>query len=108
MPVTVSEILDSQTPQSAATMNIAVTKMQTIVAWTSAQDETVNIAGGKVGYSLWLIIANDGTLPRTITFGTGILAAVATVVGTLSKKAVCKFIHNGTSFVQETAVLTGI
>ena len=59
---------------------------------------TINGRVGKVG-PVWIIINNDATSGKVITFGTGFLSA-GTLTGTASKTAVVEFISDGSAFYE--------
>ncbi len=68
--------------------------------WTAGENETVNVTGT---HAIWrkitFIILNDGTLPRVITFGTGI-RSLGVVTGVASKISTIEFISNGTDMIE--------
>lgn len=73
--------------------------------WTAGENETVNASGTQVaGQRMTLIIVNDATLARTITFGTGFKPS-ATIVGTVSKAATIDFISDGTNWWETNRTL---
>lgn len=87
----------SATPGSTVTLDVTTGNH---AVWTAGENETVNASGAQfASQELTCIITNDATLPRTITFGTGFKPS-ATVVGTVSKVAVIKFVSNGTDFYE--------
>ena len=72
---------------------------------TAGQNQTINATGTQVaGQRIILIITNDGTSGRTITFGTGFRAA-STIVGTISKAATIQFVSDGTSLFEVSRAL---
>lgn len=82
----------------ATTISLDVT-LSTLYTWTAGQNATVNATGSQVaGQIIVLRITNDAT-PRTITFGTGFLAA-SVLVGTISKSATIHFVSDGTSLFE--------
>ena len=52
---------------------------------------------GKAGQVIYILITNDATAARTITFGTG-FNSTGTLTGTVSKSAIVGFISDGTVF----------
>ena len=66
---------------------------------------TINARTGRVG-PVWIIITNDATSGKTITFGTGFTSA-GTLSGTASKTAVIGFISDGSSLF-EMSRITGL
>lgn len=92
----------SLTSLNAATINLVPTYAKTVVKQAVAGTMTINadVAGAHIGDEMYVELANDGTA-RTVTFGTGFIAA-STVVGTINKTIVVSFYFNGTVF-QERA-----
>jgi len=105
---------DFQTIATAATINLATipNAAKTIfnIALSTATP-TINIAVGSastppyVGDEIILIITPDATT-RVITWGTGFIPLATTYSATGSKISVCKFIFNGTGWVQTDGVTT--
>ena len=92
------------TPGATVTLTV-VSGEDHIAAWTAGQNESVVISGSHVlGQQLVCLIANDATLPRTITFSTGFLS-LGTIIGTTSKTASIKFVSNGTNFIEISRTL---
>jgi len=60
---------------------------------TSGGNCTLTTKSGRVG-PVWIIITNDASAPRTITFSTGFQAA-GNLVGVVNKTAVLEFISDG-------------
>lgn len=52
-----------------------------------------------------LILENDATLPRTVTLGTGFVPSAATVVGTVSKRAIVTFVRAGSELIETARLL---
>jgi hypothetical protein len=68
---------------------------------------TINASGvGVAGQSITLLITNDATAPKTITFGTNFVSS-GPLVGTASKSALITFWSDGTSWY-ESARTTGL
>lgn len=67
--------------------------------WTAGEDETVNASNvPAAGSPLVLVITNDSTSARTISFGTG-FNSTRPLAGTVGKAAVLRFISDGTKMV---------
>lgn len=78
-----------------------------ITTTSAVGDATITVSNSGVGGKrLILIITNDATSGRTITFGTN-FTANGTLVGTASKTAIVEFISDGTTFY-EVARTTGL
>ena len=83
----------------SATITLTVTEGNTFTL-TSTGNCTINASGTQVtGQEITVLILNDGSLPRTVTFGTGFKAA-ATVIGTVNKMAALKFVSDGTNLYE--------
>jgi len=82
-----------------ATTSITVTSIHTFkYVNTLNSDTTLNITGGTKGSKLEIMVKNDNTSARTITWGTGIIAQSASHLLTQNKTTTFYFLHNGTSF----------
>lgn len=77
----------------------------TFAEWVAGENETVNITGvQKKGQRIIMKIINDGILPRTINFGTGLLSKGA-VIGLVSTISMIEFISDGTNFIEITRTI---
>jgi len=90
------------TPAYAATISLAMDqnnshKITTVHATGNATINATN--GGTAGMVVQVLIVNDATSGKTITFGTNFRAA-STLVGTVSKAAVVTFLSDGTSWFE--------
>jgi hypothetical protein len=88
----------------AATVSLDVTKgrLHTVTTTAAVGNATINASGkGFAGQELVIIITNDSSAGRTITFGTNFLPS-ATLVGTASKAAVVTFVSNGSNFYEKS------
>jgi len=86
----------------AATISLDITKpaMHKTTTVHATGNATINAsAAGAAGQSLSVLIENDATSGKTITFGTNFRAS-ATVVGTISKAAVVSFISDGAAWFE--------
>jgi len=83
------------TPGATVTVSIGDGAFQQVNArWTAGQDETVNISGTPPdNQHLLLMIINDATAPRVITFGTGLVSS-GNLTGSMSKRAIIVFLRN--------------
>lgn len=87
----------SNAPSSPVT--ITTTKNNTVKRFTGINTAlTINISGGSLGDELILMLVNDASLGRLITWGTGVLPDAATLLLTISKEKIIRLIHNGSSF----------
>lgn len=92
--------LDSGGITYAATTAIGLPASNVISVTTTnaVGNSTFTITAAKAGTPLYLIIINDATANRTITFGAGFKVTTATLVGTASKQWIVHFISDGTTF----------
>ena len=87
----------SVTPASTISLNL-IPYSDAFAVWTSSQDETITAPNTQIaGQELKLIIGNDGTLPRTITFSTG-FDANGTIIGVTNATSTISFVSDGTNF----------
>ncbi len=95
------------TPDYASTLEFSpsVSNILRITTVHATGNCTINARTGKIG-PVWLIITNDGTSGKTITFGTGFVDS-GNLTGTANKTAVVGFISDGVS-LYETSRITGL
>ena len=88
------------TPDYASTIDFSLSISNILILDTvhAIGNCTINGRVGKVG-PVWIIINNDATSGKVITFGTGFLSA-GTLTGTASKTAVVEFISDGSAFYE--------
>lgn len=97
----------SETVAYAATVALTVTNADTHVFASITGALTINASsGGKAGQTLRLILPNDGTSGRVVTFGTNFKSA-GTLTGTTSKTAVMSFTSDGQNWY-ESGRITGL
>jgi hypothetical protein len=84
-------------PTYAATiaLDASVSTYFDIVTTSAIGNATLTVANGKPGQRLTVILNNDATSARTITFSTG-FRSNSTVVGTTSKAISILFIYSST------------
>lgn len=95
------------TPGATVTLVIDPSVKHVIAAWTAGEAETINCSGSPSnGQLLTIIITNDATLGRLITFGTG-FSSSGTALGVISKRSTMSFAaYNGTFW--ETSRTIGV
>lgn len=94
-------------PTPGAAITIDLTTGSTVYKWTAGEIETVNASGAQfVGMEVIVMIVNDITLGRVITFGTGFVSS-GVVTGVISKTSIVRFISDGTN-LYETGRTVGI
>jgi hypothetical protein len=103
MPKTSSVNVIAPTPGSTITVTVDAKLRHHQVAWTAAQNCTVNLNGDTPidGQTLTLLITNDGILPRVITLGTG-LSGNGVITGVAGKKSLIMFEASGGTFYEGT------
>lgn len=77
------------TPSGTSTITITIDQEHShfVVEWTSNQNQTIVISGTPLdGQALTMFIANDGVLPRVLSFSTG-LRCGSGITGITSKMA---------------------
>lgn len=93
----------------AATISLTITNssLHTTTTTAAVGDATINASGaGVAGQVIYIIITNDATAGRTITFGTN-FKPNGTLLGTVSKSAVITFISDGSN-LYEVSRTTGL
>lgn len=90
---------------SAITYRPSVSNILELTTVHATGDCTITAKTGKIG-TFFIIIHNDATSGKTITFGTGFVVT-STLVGTASKTAIVEFLSNGTS-LYEVSRKTGL
>lgn len=92
---------DLLTITPGSSISLSVTGGQAMLGeWAAGQNATVAITGTQeAGQVLILLIKNDATAARTITFGTG-FSASGNLVGTVSKTASIMFASDGGKFFE--------
>lgn len=92
--------MDTMTYAATISLDVTLAALHKTTTVHATGDATINAsAAGTAGMRLWVLIVNDGTGAKTITFGTNFRAS-ATVVGTVSKAAVVMFISDGTAWFE--------
>lgn len=85
----------SPTPGATVTVELDASVPYTIAEWTAGENETVELdivaplgaTEPANGQRLMLVIVNDGTIPRTITFGSG-FTDIPAIVGVVGQRSV--------------------
>lgn len=98
---------ETMTYAATITLQVGMPRLHITTTTAAVGNSTINASlGGMKGQILQILITNDATANRTITFGTNFLPN-ATLVGTTSKSAIVSFVSNGTAFY-EFARQTGL
>ncbi len=106
-------VTDVQTKANAATVAITTVHKHTVANITVTGNMTVehDVAGSadaESGDELTLVLANGATTGRTVTFGTGLTAPAGVLAGKPDTKAIVRFVHNGTGFMEVGRSVAGI
>jgi hypothetical protein len=91
----------------AATISLDVTKaaLHKTTTVNATGNATINAsAGGNAGQQMSVLIANDATSGKVITFGTNFKSS-GTVTGTVNKSALVKFESDGTNWFEASRTL---
>jgi hypothetical protein len=92
--------MDSLPYQAAMTLDVTAGDVHKIRTAPSAGNATLHAAtGGLPGQHLWIIIANDNTSAKTITFG-GNLLNTGPLAGAVGKSATIHFVSDGTAWYE--------
>lgn len=94
-------------PTYAATISLDVTQgnVHKITTTSAIGNATINAsAAGVAGQEITIIITNDSSAGRTITFGSNFKPS-GTIVGTASKTATIRFASDGTSWWETSRIL---
>lgn len=93
--------LDTMAYAAAITLNVAAGQVHETLTTSAIGNATINASsGGTAGQWMWVIINNDATASRTITFGTHFRTATTLSPGATSKAATIGFISDGTSWFE--------
>ncbi len=92
--------MDSLAYQAAMTLDVTAGDVHKIRTIPNAGNATLNAAtGGLPGQHMWIIIANDNTTAKTITFGANLLNA-GPLAGVVGKSATIQFVSDGTAWYE--------
>lgn len=91
----------------AATISLDVTKphVHSTTTINATGNATINAsAAGNAGEEMTIIITNDATSGKVITFGTN-FKTTGTITGTVSKSATIKFVSDGSNWYETSRTL---
>lgn len=92
--------MDSLLYQAAMTLDVTAGDVHKIRTSPNAGNATLSAAtGGLPGQHMWIIIANDNTSAKTITFGANLLSA-GPLTGVVGKSATIHFVSDGTAWYE--------
>jgi hypothetical protein len=97
--------MDSMTYGSTISLDVTAAGLHKTTTVNATGNTTINASsGGTAGQHISIIIVNDATSGKTITFGTNFRSA-GTVAGTVSKAATVQFVSDGTSWFEVSRAL---
>jgi hypothetical protein len=100
-----SGVMDTMTYSGTITLDVQKGNVHKTTTVNATGNATINAStAGQAGQHMWVLIANDATSGKTITFGTNFLTT-GTIVGTVSKSATIHFISDGTAFYEVSRTL---
>ncbi len=86
-------------------MDVSKTLQQKVTTVNATGNATINASvGGQAGQELKILIVNDSTSGKVITFGTNFKSS-GTLTGTTSKSALISFISDGTNWYEQFRTL---
>jgi len=92
--------MDTIPYQAAMTLDVTAGDLHKIRTVPSAGNATLGAStGGLPGQHMWIIITNDVTSAKTVTFGANILSA-GPLNGSLGKSATLHFVSDGTAWYE--------
>jgi hypothetical protein len=92
--------MDSLPYQAAMTLDVTAGDVHKIRTIPNAGNAMLGAAtGGLPGQHMWIILANDNTSVKTITFGPNLLNA-GPLAGVLGKSATIEFVSDGTAWYE--------
>jgi hypothetical protein len=98
-------VIDVMTYASTITLDITKGFLHSTTTVHATGNATINASGtGKAGNEIVVLITNDATSGKVITFGTNFLP-VGTLTGTTSKSATIGFISNGVAWYEKYRTL---
>ncbi len=93
------------TYDTTITLDVSKSLIQKTTTVNATGNATINAsAGGMPGQELKILIVNDGTSGKTITFGTHFKSS-GTLTGTASKSALISFISDGVNWYEQFRTL---
>ena len=91
----------SLTYASPTSVDTTLSSFYTVTTVNATGSVTFNATtGGKAGQRMTILITNDATSAKTITFGTNFVANGTLTPSGVNKVATIQFISNGTSFYE--------
>jgi hypothetical protein len=92
--------MDNLPYQAAMTLDVTAGDVHKIRTALNGGNATLSAAtAGLPGQHMWIIIANDNTSAKTITFGANLLSA-APLAGGAGKSATIHFVSDGTAWYE--------
>lgn len=92
--------MDSTPYQAAMTLDVTAGDVHKLRTAPSGGNSTLSAAtAGLPGQHMWIIISNDNTSPKTITFGANLLSA-GPLAGTTGRSSTIHFVSDGTAWYE--------
>jgi len=92
--------MDSTPFQAAMTLDVTAGDVHKIRTAPNGGNATLSAAtAGLAGQHMWIIISNDNTSAKTITFGANLLSA-GPLAGTLGRSSTIHFVSDGTAWYE--------
>ena len=90
--------MDTMTYAGTITLDVTLGNLHKTTTVDATGNATINASGvGVAGQHMWILIVNDATSGKVITFGTN-FKSTGTLTGTTSKQATIHFISDGVSW----------
>lgn len=101
----ISGSMDTMTYAATISLDVTLGNLHKTTTVNATGNATINAsAAGIAGQHMWILITNDATSGKVITFGTNFLTT-GTITGTASKSAVIHFISDGVSWFEVSRTL---
>jgi hypothetical protein len=92
--------MDSMPYQAAMTLDVTAGDVHKIRTAPNGGNATLSAAtAGLAGQHMWIIISNDNTSAKTITFGANLLSA-GPLAGTMGRSSTIHFVSDGTAWYE--------
>ncbi len=93
--------MDTMTYANPMTLDVTLGNLHKTTTVNATGNATVNAStAGSAGQHIWVLITNDATSVKTITFGTNFKSTGTITTTAVSKSAVVHFVSDGTSWYE--------
>ena len=101
----ISGTMDTMTYASTISLDVTKANLHKTTTVNATGNATINASAvGTAGQHMWILIVNDATSGKVITFGTN-FKSTGTLTGTTSKQATIHFISDGVSWSEVARTL---